>query len=94
MSQIKTMSKEALRAMLAHETERYEKIYGGEVTRYASPQNVKPMLNKKPGKKPVNLKQEEWQKYLAEVQAGTYKPDTQFQTRAPSKKSVRLEELV
>lgn len=42
MSQIKTMSKEALRAMLAHETERYEKIYGGEVTRYASPRTSSP----------------------------------------------------
>lgn len=89
-----SMSKEALRAMLAHETERYEKIYGGEVTRYASPENVKPLLNQKPGKKPANLKQAEWEKYLAEVKAGTYKPDTDYQTRAPSKKSVRLEELV
>lgn len=94
MSQIKTMSKEALRAMLAHETVRYEQIYGGEVTRYASPENVKPILNKKPGRKPANLKQEEWQKYLSEVQAGTYQPDTQFQTRAPIKKHIRLEELV
>lgn len=94
MSQIKTMSKEALRTMLAHETERYEQIYGGEVTRYASPENVKPILNKKPGRKPANLKQEEWQKYLSEVQAGTYQPDTQFQTRAPSKKSIHLEKLV
>lgn len=94
MNQAKPMSKEALRAMLAHETERYEKIYGGEVTRYASPQNVKPILNKKPGKKPVNLRQEEWQKFLSEVQAGTYRPDTQFQTRVPSKKAIRLEELV
>ena len=94
MNQAKPMSKEALRAMLAHETERYEKIYGGEVTRYASPQNVKPILNKKPGKKPVNLRQEEWQKFLSEVQAGTYRPDTQFQTRVQSKKAIRLEELV
>lgn len=92
----KAMSKEALRAMLAHETERYEQIYGGEVTRYASPENVKPILNQKPGKKPTNLKQAEWEKYLAELEAGTYKPVSQedFQTRAPSKKQIRLEELV
>lgn len=89
------MNKDQLRAMLAHQTHRFQDVYGGEVIKYAE-KDPKPkrLLDQKPGKKPVNLKQAEWEEYLAQVKAGTYKPDTQYQVRPASKKNVRLEDLV
>lgn len=88
------MNKDQLRAMLAHQTHRFQDVYGGEVIKYAE-KDPKPkrLCDKKPGKKPVNLKQQEWEDYLAQVKAGTYKPDTQYQVRPASKKNVRLEDL-
>ena len=88
------MSKDQLRKMLAHQTERFEKIYGGEVVRHAEKDpRPKRLLDKKPGKKPVNLKLEAWETYISQVASGTYKPETQFQVRPASKKNVRLEDL-
>ena len=88
------MNKDQLRAMLAHQTHRFQDVYGGEVVKYAE-KDPKPkrLLDRKPGKKLVNLKQAEWEEYLAQVKAGTYKPDTQYQVRPASKKNVRLEDL-
>lgn len=88
------MNKDQLRAMLDHQTHRFQDVYGGEVIKYAEKDpNPKRLLDQKPGKKPVNLKEQEWQAYLAQVKNGTYQPETQFQTRAASKKNVRLEDL-
>lgn len=88
------MNKDQLRQMLEKQTHRFQDVYGGEVVKYAEKDpRPKRLLDQKSGKKPANLKQAEWDKYLAEVQAGTYKPETQYQIRPASKKNVRLEDL-
>lgn len=89
------MNKDQLRQMLAHQTHRFQDVYGGEIVRHAE-KDPKPkrLIDQKPGKKPVNLKQAEWEEYLRQVTTGTYKPETQYQVRPASKKNVRLEDLV
>lgn len=70
------MNKQELAAMLEKEKNRFHNIYGGETVLYAEKDpHPKPMLNSFGGlRKPDNLRQAEWDKYLEEVKAGTYTP--------------------
>lgn len=87
------MHKDQLRDLLAKQTERFQTVYGGEIVRYAEKDpNPKRLLDKKPGIKPKNLKQLEWENYLQQVMNGTYQPDTHYQQRPASKKAIRLDE--
>lgn len=73
------MSKEQIRQMLAKQTERYQSVYGGEITLYApNDPNPKPLLSpsRKPGKKRLaNEREEAYQEYLKQVLEGTYQPE-------------------
>lgn len=100
LKQVASMSKDQIRAMLAAQTERFEKVYGGEVVLYAPKDpNPKPLLSpaNKPGRKRLeNEKQAEWEKYLAQVAAGTYvpekEPEVQYKPVKSKPKSVRLDD--
>lgn len=65
------MQKAELRAMIERQTERFQNIYGGEIVRYAE-KDPKPkrLLDKRAGKKPVNLKQQAWEEYIEELKNG------------------------
>lgn len=87
-----TMTKQQLQAMLDQQITRYTEVYGGEIKKYASPEKPDRIITGVSRKIP-NLKEQECQDYLALVKAGKYTPETQYQTRKPSNKSIRLEEL-
>lgn len=75
-----SQSKAALQAMLDAEKARFQNIYGGEVVRYAAPE--KPNKIQLGTSIPIhNLVEEEYQEYLRQVEAGEYKPDTDYQVR-------------
>lgn len=70
------MNKQELAAMLEKEKNRFHNIYGGETVLYAEKDpNPKPLINRFAGmRKPENVMQIEWDKFIAELEAGTYKP--------------------
>lgn len=80
------MSKEQIRQMLAKQTERYQNIYGGEITLYAPKDyNPKPLLSpsNKPGRKRLtNEREQAYKQYLEQVEAGTYEPEPQVDYQA------------
>lgn len=94
LQQVASMSKEQVRQMLAKQTERYEQIYGGEITLYAPHDpNPKPLLSpsRKPGRKRLtNEREQEYKKYLEQVMSGTYQPEPQpqvdYQARKPRRR--------
>ncbi|SUE95763.1 beta-ketoadipyl CoA thiolase [Ectopseudomonas mendocina] len=94
------MSKEQIRQMLAQQTERYQTVYGGEVTLYAPHDpNPKPLLSpsRKPGRKRLtNEREQEYKKYLEQVAAGTYQPEQEPQVdyQARNKRGRRGQEHV
>lgn len=73
------MNKQELREYLEQQQSRFMNIYGGEVVVHAPKapvSHLRKQLAKKceTRKKPPHLLQEEWEKYLAAVANGTYKP--------------------
>lgn len=73
------MNKQQLREHLEQQAHRFTNIYGGEIHTYAESVDQAKRLHKRceTRKKPAHLVQAEWEKYLTEVQAGTYKPEPQ-----------------
>lgn len=76
------MNKAELSAYLDQQKNRFVNVYGGEIVTHAPKAPVdhqRKQFAKKleTRKKPPHLLQEEWEKYLTEVQAGTYKPSEQ-----------------
>lgn len=90
-----SISKDALRDMLANATERFTRN-GYEITRYAADVCAVDRLKRstETRKKPVNLKDEAYREYLAQVEAGTYVPTSQeqYQDRGARSRNIRLEE--
>lgn len=90
LQQVASMSKEQIRQMLAKQTERYEKVYGGEVTLYAPKDpNPKPLLSpsNKPGRKRLaNEREEAYKQYLEQVANGTYQPEPEPQVDYQARK--------
>lgn len=92
------MSKDQIRQMLAKQTERYQSVYGGEITLYApNDPNPKPLLSpaNKPGRKRLaNEREEAYKQYLEQVMAGTYQPEPEprvdYQARKTGKKQNRV----
>lgn len=79
------MNKQELASYLEHEKSRFLNLYGGEIVTHAAKAPVehqRKQLAKKceTRKKPAHLKQEEWEKYLSEVEAGTYRPQYKPET--------------
>ena len=73
------MNKQELTAYLDREKTRFMSVYGGEIVTHAPKAPIEHQRKSfarqlETRKKPANLKQEEWEKYLSSVQAGTYKP--------------------
>ncbi len=74
------MTKEELTAYLDREKTRFMSVYGGEIVTHAPKAPIEHQRKSfarqlETRKKPANLKQEEWEKYLSEVASGTYKPE-------------------
>lgn len=88
---MKAMGKAELQAYLDKEKERFTGLYGGEVIRYASPENPNKIVTGVK-RKIHNLKAENYQEFLTLVAEGRYAPDTNFQQRAPSRKEIRLDD--
>ena len=90
LQQVASMSKEQIRQMLAKQTERYQSIYGGEITLYAPKDyNPKPLLSpsNKPGRKRLaNEREEAYKQYLEQVMAGTYQPEPEPQVNYQTRK--------
>lgn len=70
-----TVSKTHLRDLLDQQYSAFVKS-GHEVLVYAEDAATRDALKKsmKTGKRPPNLKQQEWEEYLAAVESGEYKP--------------------
>lgn len=79
------MKKDELAKLLAAKTEEFQ-AYGGEVVRYASPENPGPIKLGAAPILPENLRDAEWEKYLQELYSGSYAPDTDFRKPEPKKK--------
>lgn len=77
------VKKSDLTKLLKERTEEFL-TYGGEVVRYASPSNPTPI---KTGSTPiiptVNLRAEEWEKFISELESGTYVPERELQYKDP-----------
>lgn len=91
LQQVASMSKEQVRQMLAKQTERYQSIYGGEITLYAPKDyNPKPLLSpaNKPDKKRrlTNEREQAYKQYLEQVEAGTYQPEPEPQVDYQARK--------
>jgi hypothetical protein len=73
------MNKQQLREHLNQAVHRHTHIYGNEIHTYAESVDQAKRLQKRceTRKKPAHLVQAEWEKYLTEVQAGTYQPEPQ-----------------
>lgn len=89
---MKSQSKADLAASLEKAKERYLGIWGGEVTRYASPEEP-PKIKTGVSRKIHNLKEECYRQFLRDVEEGKYHPDTNFQQRPPSRREVRLDDF-
>lgn len=95
LQQVASMSKEQIRQMLAQQTERYQSVYGGEITLYAPKDpNPKPLLSpsNKPGRKRLaNEREQAYKQYLEQVMAGTYQPEPEpqvdYQARNPRRRN-------
>lgn len=86
------MKKDELAKLLAAKTEEFQ-TYGGEVVRYASPENpnkIKPSVPPLVPKRGENQREDEWENYLKELYSGTYAPDTDFRLPEPPKKKPKL----
>lgn len=90
LQQVASMSKEQIRQMLAQQTERYQTVYGGEITLYAPHDpNPKPLLSpsNKPGRKRLtNEREQAYKQYLEQVMAGTYQPEPEPQVDYQARK--------
>lgn len=73
------MTKEELRLHIAAGTAEYDK----PVYTYAESVDQRKRLQKRleTRKKPANLAQEEWEKYLEAVESGNYRPEYKPETR-------------
>lgn len=71
------MKKEDLAKLLKVKTEEFQ-TYGGQIVRYASRMNPDPIKLGAPPVIPENLRDAEWQKFIDELKAGTYCPDTDY----------------
>lgn len=88
-------SKAELQAYLDRQKERFTGLYGGEIVRYAAPEEC-PKIKLGAYHPIPNLVEEEYQKYLKEVEEGTYAPDTNYQekwVRPARQKNVRLDDF-
>lgn len=97
------MTKDQLRQLLAQATQQHIEN-GGEIVRYASPSNPTKIKTGTPYRKPDNLKQKEWEEYLAALKDGTYKPEQEEYQASPrdiqrfqrqrDTRNVKLRELI
>lgn len=71
----KAVNKTHLRDLLSQSYEAFVQS-GHEVLLYAEDAATRDAVKKSlvPGKRPPNLKQQEWEEYLAAVESGTYTP--------------------
>lgn len=85
-------SKAELQEYLERQKERFFNVYGGEVVRHASPENP-PQIQLGRHHAVPNLVEQGFQEYLEQLRQGTYRPDTNYQERRPSKRAVRLDDI-
>lgn len=76
------VDKSNLAKLLKERTEEFL-TYGGEVVRYASPSNPAPIKLGAPVVPTANLREEEWQKFITELESGTYVPERELQYKDP-----------
>lgn len=79
------MNKSDLRALLQQKTEDYKLLVdASEPVCHPCPAKPPKLQLGTPPVVPDNLVEQEWQQYIAQLKAGTYKPDTDYRTATVS----------